>query len=327
MDFRVTPTGKPGHKRTLDSFAELSIKDIPSIEYLVEPIIPRKGITYLYGPPGSFKTNFAIYTAVLGAYGKDVFGFPVKRPFSTFFVDEENREIGMKEKIVKISKGLGLKPPENCYVETKRNFSIIDEACLRWLEECMDYKVDWVVFDSISKIFPLDERNEQDVKKIYKSITPFITKYGIAFTPIHHTRKRAEGQYSRHMEDLSGSREFSASADSLIQIEQKKDVYLLKQTKNRYSAQVKAINFTVSGNGADISLYFQGEAEQNMLSKAREAILRWAEDEGKRPFKTKELTDDLDGSINKTQIEKSLKSFVDDKRLDRKSKGNYEWIP
>ena len=202
------------------SYSDLLKMDIPPVDYLVDGIIPKASLVFCFGAPGSFKTNFLLYASMLGCDNQNIFDFKVKRKFKTLWIDEENRDIGMKDKISKISNGItwnDIKNRDDNLVVISRGFQLISPGSIIWLGETIDqYKPDMVVIDSIAKVFPLNERDEKDVRMIYSQLSMLIKKYGITIVLIHHSRKKNFQQSSRDMEDIAGSREFAAMADSMI---------------------------------------------------------------------------------------------------------------
>jgi RecA-family ATPase len=300
------------------SFAELLKKKIPKIEYLVEGIIPKASLVYCFGAPGCFKTNFLLYTAIKGCEGKNIFEFKVENKFKTLWLDEENREIGMNDKISKILNGLDIddiKNLENNNLIISNGFNILAEKSLKELEESIvKYKPDMIVIDSIAKVFPLSERDEKDVRKIYTVLNPLIRKYGVTFVLIHHARKKNFQQNGRDMEDISGSREFSAMADSMILLEELKEgTFLLKQVKNRYSAKNYAINFDVSDDENGISVVYTGRVIDKYIDKAnrcKEDILTWMDKEKITEFQRKDILNIMLKKGHKTSaIDGALKTL------------------
>lgn len=269
--------------------------NLPNIEYLVDGIIPKGGIVYCFGPPASFKTNFLLYMSMKGAEGKSVFDFNVKKKFTTLWIDEENRKIGMKDKVMKIARGMDIKDEDlnDVTVWISEGFNILNKVSLSHLEDAIKkYKPDCIVIDSIAKVFPLSERNESDVRKIYTFLKPFIVKYGVTFVLIHHARKKSFMQMNRDMEDISGSREFAAMADSILMLDELKNGrYILKQVKNRYSQKVYAENFEVTGDDELMMIEYCGKVKDAYLAqamKAKESILQWIDKEAIKEFKRKD---------------------------------------
>ena len=255
-------------KRTLNliSFKELYNKDLPPIEYLVDGIIPKASLNYVFGPPGSFKTNFLMYLTLCGITGNNIFDFHVEKPFTTLWIDEENRDIGMKDKVVRLVTGMGLDPEvlKKNNLMISNNLNILSPQDMANLEIVISQtKPDLIVIDSIAKVFPLSERDETDVKKIFTILKPLIVKYGVTIVFIHHARKMNHQQKGYGMEDIAGTREFAAQCDSLLCVEPiKRDTYKLSQYKNRHRDKIEPIIFSVNGDDNKLELEYLGTSSE-----------------------------------------------------------------
>lgn len=314
------------------SFEELIKKDLPPVKYLLEPIIPEASLSFCFGSPGAFKTNFLLYVALKGADGQDVFDFKVHRPFRTLWVDEENREIGLKDKITKISNGITFKHPEavkSNFVAISTGFRLLSPKSALWLIETIkEYKIDLVVIDSIAKTFPLSEKDEKDVRQIYNQLSIPIRNLGCSVMLIHHSRKKYQNQTSRGMEDMSGSREFSAMADSVIMIEKMgSNIYKLTQEKSRYSYISPSINFTINGTDTYISVIYKGEVS-DIYTKREDKIVteikHWMLENNLKQFKRKKvLTEMKERGYKEHSIDNALSSMINDEYLFRDDFGYY----
>jgi RecA-family ATPase len=319
----------------LPSFTEQMNKDIPPVGYLIDEIIPRAGVVFIFGPPGSFKTNFLLYACMRGADGQDVCGFEVKKSFKTLWIDEENRDIGMKEKILKISNGIDFnnaKCLDDNYISVCRDFQVIGPVQTDWLRQVIiKYKPDMVVIDSVAKVFPFDERDESQVKLIFTQLKPIIVKFGVTIVLIHHARKRHYDQESIELEDVAGSREFSAMADSIVLIEEKRaGFYLLKQVKNRYGQKCMAINFTVDGDKEKLIVEYSGTVRDAYRKKAEAIAIdlqMWIKEKNIATFTRKDAQEAMvELKHSESNIDNGLKILVDRGELTKPTRGKFEVI-
>lgn len=308
--------------------------DIPPQEYLVDKIIPRSGLVYVYGPPGSFKTNWLLYLTLKAVNGENVFEYNVQKPIVVAWIDEENRAIGMHTKLKEITKGMKLTDTKGIKfaIYWSNDFNIISALDLYLLEEQIKkYKFDLIVIDSIAKVYPLNERNESEVRQIYTMVKPIISEYNVTFVLIHHTRKLQQGQTSRGMEDISGSREFSAMADSMIFLQGiGKNKFLLKQTKNRYDECIEPINFEVKGNDDSLEVIYEGTAKE-VYAKVSETImpeiLRWMKNNPQPKYTSAEIVEAMKSiGFKRSSILNALKLLVNNKTVKRPKKDTYELI-
>jgi RecA-family ATPase len=320
-------------------FKDLYYQDLPPIEFLVDNLIVKKGLAYVYGPSASFKTNFLLYIALLGYVGKDIFNFKVSKPFTTLWIDEENGLIGMKDKLMKISKGAGIDinefGNENLFF-IFQNFKILSTAFLIKLDRAIaKFKPDMIVIDSIAKVFDGDERNEKDVARIFDVVKPLINKYGVSIIFIHHARKIDKKYGASGLDDISGSREFGAMADTTIYIQSfGQNKFLLKQTKNRYGVLTEDINFEVDGDDEQINVTYLGTRKENVekakykKEKIKPILLKWITDNPQKSYRTKEIVDAMKKeNFKDTNIRDAIKLLVKkDKVLKFKSFGEYEFV-
>lgn len=307
-------------------------KDIPPIDYLVEGLIPKAGLVYLFGPPGSFKTNFALYLSMLGADGQHFFDFKIQKKFRTLWIDEENREPGMKYKIEMLKKGICFKDPgcldSNLLVISSGFRLIIPEAGRDLLYDLLKrHRPDLVVIDSIAKVFPFNERDEKEVCLIYSHLSPLIEEFGTTFLLIHHSRKKSQQQSSRSMEDISGSREFSAMADSMLLLEDHGSYYLLKQVKNRYDSPCPAINFNVDRSGDAIVITYEGmvrEKFRRIEQQIADALKKWLNMEKIGEFKRGEAVEAMEAlGFKHSNIDSALRILTTQGFLNNETYGKY----
>lgn len=273
-------------------------KELPKIEYLVDKLIIKRGLTYFVGPPASFKTGLLLLSSILGATKTNVLGFKVDKPFRTLFIDEENGQIGTKDKLVKLLNGAGIDIKE--LSDNKLFFSIISgfQITQPYIDKLIDvikqYKPDLIVIDNIARCMVGNERDEQDVTKILGLLKPLIETYEISIVIIHHTRKNNDN----NLESISGSRDFGAQCDNAFLLQQcgkRNDIktFLLKQVKCKHNVEIDSINFNVYGNDNTLHVEYLGTAKDNMKSivqKIRYDLVEWLVRNKRKEYKTKELT-------------------------------------
>lgn len=328
------------------SFDEIDTLAIEPVEFLVAPILPRAGLTYFYGPPGACKTSFLMYLTLLGSVGRSVFKYGVPRPFTTLWIDEETGDIGLKEKVTSIRKGLPIGLDKEvgeiafdgskwraCFpspLHPKAHFVLTKEMCAGWLEPMINYNhPDLIVIDSISKVFPFDERDKTEVAKIHTYLKPLMTKHRVAFAIVHHTRKLSQGQYYRGPEDIRGSAEFEAQADSMVLLEETKtpSTFMIRHTKARYSKKTGPITFKLTEGERMLFFEYEGDYRDERVTKqglAASAIRRVYSD---KEFKREDAIEIIAEQGHKeSDIINSLKKMVIDKELNNEKRGYYTWL-
>lgn len=314
---------------TAITFKQLYNKDLPKIEYLIDRLIPKRGLVYFYGSPKSFKTNLLLYMCVMGHEGRNVFGFTVPKKFRVWWVDEENGQIGMQDKLRKIVNGANISI-DSFDDDTFLIYSgfKLDQNWLSKLKTVIaKHHPDLVVFDSIAKIFMGDESQVRDVAKIFDGVKPLIEEFGITIVFIHHARKNKDRTFS----DIAGSREFSASADVILYCEEfhkskNKKSFLFRQDTNRYDMEIEPLNFDVSGDDERLVVEFTGLASDNISSiipKIKCDILTWMQENPNQLYTQSEIKDAMERrGFKKTSIETATNDLVHDDVLTKSKKGN-----
>jgi len=328
------------------SFNEIEALDIEPVEYLVEPIIPRAGLTYVYGSPGSCKTSFLMYLTLLGSVGRSVFKYKVPRPFTTLWIDEETGDIGLKEKLTLIRRGLpiGLEKDKGeiafdgtrwraffpSPLHPKEHFVLNKEMCAGWLEQMINHHhPDLIVIDSIAKVFPYDEKDKSEVAKIHTYLKPLMTKYRVAFVIVHHPRKLSQGQYYRGQEDIRGSAEFEAQADSMVLLEETEppSTFMIRHTKARYSKKTGPITFKLTEGEGMLLFEYEGEYRDERVTKQGHAAAVIRRVYSDKEFKREDAIDTLvEQGHKKNDIVNALKKMVMEKELNNEKRGFYTWL-
>ena len=84
---------------------ELYESNIPKQEWIVDRLVPAKSLTVLAGEPGSFKSYIVLYLTLCCASGKKFLNHETKQG-KTLYIDEENNEIVLKDRLELLSAGM-----------------------------------------------------------------------------------------------------------------------------------------------------------------------------------------------------------------------------
>jgi hypothetical protein len=141
----------------------------------------------------------------------------------------------------------------------------------------------------------------------------------------------ANQQYSRGIEDMSGSREFQAMADSVLLIEeQKQGNYMLKQVKNRYASKCYAVNFSVEGNDGAIKVTYSGavaERYTRLADQCEDALIKWHVVANITTFQTQDALDDMNIlGFKRNAVYKAIGSLLGKRILRQNGRGNYAFV-
>lgn len=96
---------------TLD-YKELTARNIPPLEMILDPIIHEKGLIMLYADRGLGKTFLGLSMAVAVAGGSSILRWNAPRPRKVLYIDGEMQAATMQKRIKAIIKGLNTPEPD-----------------------------------------------------------------------------------------------------------------------------------------------------------------------------------------------------------------------
>jgi len=314
---------------------DLMDADIPDIEYLIEDIIMRGGLTYFVGQSGSFKTGILMKAVLCGATKDSFLNIPIKNSFKTLWIDEENGQVILRTKVLQTVKGHPAASKEA--LKGKTFFTIIagfqfHGAYVELLKKIInENKIDLVVIDSIARTIVGSERDESDVNKILAMIKPLMEE-GVAFAIIHHTRKGSEGT----LDDIAGSRDFAAMADYVYMISFNHTTSTGKQfqfkcVKSRVTEGSLDINFHVAGTQDKLDITYVGttkeavqSANQSKQSKCTSAILEYIKAHPTiRKYHSTSIVTQFKPQFSESLIRRSIPDLVEAGILTKQNGGIY----
>ena len=314
---------------------DLLDSDVPNIQYLIDDIIMKGGLTYFVGQSGSFKTGILMKAVVCGATATKFLHKPIKNKFNTLWIDEENGKVVLKAKTEQIVNGhSGIMRSD---LKNKTFFSIIEgftfhPTHIKQLHEIIKTnQIDLVVIDSIARTLIGNESDSKDVNKILGMIKP-IMEEGTAFAIIHHTRKGSEGT----LDDIAGSRDFAAMADYvyLSEYERTTDVgkqFKFKCLKSRVTEGSMNINFLVQGTKDKLGVSYVGttqdaikDAQLQKQQRCTTAILQHIKDHSSiKTYRSSELIKQFKRRFSESLIRRSIADLTQIGELKKEKRGVY----
>lgn len=305
-------------------------KGFEPVKYIVEGLIPEQSLVYCFGESGSFKTNFLIYTSLCCVKGIDVLGNFETKQCKVMYIDEENRELGMIEKINLLSTGLSVNEEElkDFQLVISEDFTFSPEGMTKLEPWIKDFKPELIIIDSVAKVFAGDENSVMHVRRIFRLLKPLIEKYYCTFVLIHHKRKNNGREWwdnTISKNDVPGSREFVAQADSVFALDKRScNSFMLKQVKNRYAGEEDTINFNVFYEGTCLKLLYDGKVRDKFIKKSeqiQEEIMKWVKSRGSTNFRRQDCVNAMKpAGFKESNIDSALKSLVSKGRLEKDEK-------
>lgn len=243
--------------------AMLELSNETDTAYLIDQWLPEFGITFLYGSPGVGKTWVCLEMAKAIAQGSHFLGKFKAKQNRVLIIDEESgiRQMARRCKLMEYT-------PDLTIDFMSQNGVRLDDK--EWIERIVQYinetEVGVLILDPLSSFHNADENSSSDMMKVMAGVQE-ISLTGCSVIIVHHSRKGvgSSGQ------NLRGSSALMARADSTIFVEPSgkniKDEMVISQQKNRNGMKAEAIKVTLvqNGEGAPISLLYEGSAEHRLM--------------------------------------------------------------
>lgn len=296
----------------------------PEQAWLVDGIIPDKGMVCLSGMPSSYKSWFGFYMALCIMRGKPILEDPVRgfagwktEKGSILFIDKENVEKQIQNRMKMLGAGEEMK---NCYF-AQGNFTTENLNSLAEIVQFVkEKKIKMVIIDSLIRVHSRNENDAVEMSKVFERLTE-IQYAGAAVMYIHHLRKQTNyGQDA--MERLRGSIDLAARLDSLIAFENdEKNIIRVSHGKSRYGKAFPAfvMRFETDQHNKAFFNYEKeldpGEIEQMFCIDAVFSLLQ------SNSYLKKHLVEKLGSRYTESAIEAALADLYKDKKINRNRVG------
>src|SRR3989344_2210855 len=201
----------PSRERKLLSVADLLAYEPTTYPFLIDPLVPHRGITALSGHPGVGKSWVMLEIAKSIASGKPLFGkFPTLKG-NVLIVDEES---GIDE-MWKRAKMLDYVEDLPIFFHITGGFKLDNESDLaRLLATVQKNEISLVIFDNYVAMHSKPENSAEDTARVMEALQKF-NEVGAGGLYIHHLRKDSIMKFG-YAQALRGSSALLGRLDSLI---------------------------------------------------------------------------------------------------------------
>jgi hypothetical protein len=260
----------------------LAIEDLlamkfPKQEWIFDKIIPVGGLVALSGPPGSYKSYFAVQMALQAMVGDSLFDVPCglgenKQKFKTLFIEEENSLRLMYYRVNTLKN----RNDKGIYFKIDHGFKMADDGARKNIEQfCLFNDIKLLVLDPFSSVMGLrDENNNAEVSLVMDMIRKTFIAQNITVMFLHHPAKNAEGG-----KNLRGAGDILGKCDvhlSLEKSEKDKQEITVSYEKMRLISESDIWNFKMRFVGdpliGDCQLKYVDEAKPK-FEEERELLL------------------------------------------------------
>lgn len=183
--------------------------ELPPRPWIIEPIIPGRGLAMLYAPRGLGKTWLAMTIGVTAAAGGELFEWKAPRPVRVLYVDGEMQAEVMQNRLASIIAGAPRTPAEDNLHLLSADLhetglpdlrdplaqEAIEEACSRLLIELL-------VLDNLSSLCRSGRENEADSWQPVQDFLLRLRRRGVSVLLVHHAGKGGQQRGTSRREDV-----------------------------------------------------------------------------------------------------------------------------
>jgi len=304
------------------SSKDLLEKNIPKPTWLVQDIVQNSGLSTIAGVYKCSKTFFALYLAICVSKGLPVFNKETIKG-RVLYIDEENGEIDMQDRVKRIMQGMDLKDVDIDFMIYKNIKLEHNKDKMRrniHIKMLQDYIKDrqpvLIICDSMVRFMCGDENSAKDVREVFDFIKPF--KKECAWLLLHHTPKS-------NTSDARGSGDWFGQCDeALIMDRIGKNKFKLKHKASRHNTWLYGEKYEIVGEeNMPITFNYLGADEKMDEGKVSDTlgklITKWYSDNELNEFKRQDVNKQFKKWAPST-ITNALNLLCDDLVLDRSGK-------
>jgi hypothetical protein len=165
---------------------------LPPPEWLIQGLLPERGLIVPFGPPKSGKTFIVLSMCLHIAAGQDWFGHPVKQGAVVYIAGEGSGGLQIRLRAMRAAYQIGVDEPFFAITRAV-NFRLAGEvaalaAAIR--ATVGDLPVRMVVIDTLARAMPgADENSAQEVGLVIAGCDALRDTLGCSTMPIHHSGK------------------------------------------------------------------------------------------------------------------------------------------
>jgi archaellum biogenesis ATPase FlaH len=247
--------------------------ELPEVEFLVEGLIPKGGITMLVGNPSSGKSWLMLEIAKTVASNKLLFGKFKTKESRVLYIDEETPFLENKRRWSKLN------PAPITLVDfmAMQGFRIDNDEQRKALLDFIGWRnYNLIIFDSLRDIHSLNENDSLEAQRLIDCLKE-LTKKGASVLVSHHQRKERFMDSKDPSQMLRGSSAILAGIDSLLSIENPKSTQLelvISQSKLRQGKPISPFRVNLVEEEGKMRFEFIGEIETEItkLERTKEAV-------------------------------------------------------
>lgn len=181
---------------------------LPPLEYVVDPLLTRGGLSMIYSPRGAGKTYITMQVAYSVACGKSCFGWIAPKARRVHYIDGEMNGAMLQDRQREIFRINGGALPEpkmlnlitrDLQKEVRPKINTTDGR--RRIEDLLNPE-DLLILDNISALSPSSDEKETEDWAAIQEWSIDLAWHGISILFVHHAGKSGDQRGSSKREDL-----------------------------------------------------------------------------------------------------------------------------
>lgn len=305
------------------SLAELRAAALPAPQYHLEGWILTKGVSFIVGDSGAFKSWFAKYLGLCKAAGRPMFDRLAVRQGPVLYISEENGEVEDRRRCDLLCRAFNFPNGIPFYIASETSFAFDDPARYQALRAFLEDKgIELVIGDSFIRLHRREEKDAGAMNALYMDRMKPLVHAGVDLLLLHHKRKLPAGlhgatgaQGGSDNDEIRGSGDLRAAAHSVLFLKtQSKTHVVVRHNKVRGAKTQDPYVFSLTDlDTGGIRLAWEGKPEDTLDRSAacKTAVLEYA---GEHPagFFRQDVIDALKGKFSKKVIQPVLKALSKD---------------
>jgi len=266
MEMAQGSTGRAMREIILRTDAD-ALKPHDPRQWVVENLIIEKSLTVLYADAGSKKTYISLALAESVCHGIPWLAYTTQAA-PVLYLDEENGEDEIDERLDHILRGLNRPPSEKFYTVSYAGLLLDNRGDILKIKTLIDRTgAKLVILDSLQDFMTGDENSKQDTQPIFTALKKLANQTGAAILVQHHAGKNG---------DYRGSSTIKGNVDMMLEVKSTEDSNLIT-FKSKKKRRGSAVQFSAEASWWNDSFTLTTSNRQTVrtMSKAKDYVIRF----------------------------------------------------
>lgn len=303
--------------RRLRLFSVDDLRQLPPPSWLVEPFIPDRGVSVLFGASGSLKSFLALDWTLSIAAGTEWLGHPTATGPTVYLALEGGHGL-----LKRIEAWQQLHPDVDVsdFRAVIDIVSLLEEGDVQLLAEAVKEEIAEpprvIVIDTVARAMPAgDENSARDVGLLIAASDLLARTFECSVLLVHHS---GHGETGRER----GSSALPGAAEARLRLSRSGDRLTLTTLKQKDHSEADPLNLTYREVGESLVIE-AGEQGSWRPTDAMSQVLRVLGD-ASGPLSQRQLEEAV--SFKGTTVRAACVQLADEKRIDRYAGPNNSWL-